>query len=343
MNTIESFLVNIGGTHEGHRGQYAELFARIINSRETPLRVSVVFSKMPVVFSMIEESFSLYSVVCLVRSCLGRKTAGILFRPLPAVRAETLKLKVKRAVLSVLNKLPNVMTLTIMPFDVEPSFSTIARTWIYDPQFWDQHFGTAALGGVPCSNLAATISTRAGDRKIVCAIGRQDRDKGFLQFLRLYNGRPDLRENFLFVSCGKVASEFVHLISRFEDAGGLVYNRLITDQEIFELYAVSDLIWCCYDVQYDQASGIFGRAMQFGVPVILRDQSLIHKFAAQCGVKYIACAEPIEATDLTRSLEREPQEETRARGLAMADLSIGTLRRALGLKPYRTGAEGAQL
>ncbi len=62
--------------------------------------------------------------------------------------------------------------------------------------------------------------------------------------------------------------------------GGLLIDRRLDDAELESLYVVSDVIWSCYAPEYDQASGIFGRALQLGVPVIVRRGSLLHRFAS---------------------------------------------------------------
>ena len=72
--------------------------------------------------------------------------------------------------------------------------------------------------------------------------------------------------------------------------GAIVVDRFLTDVEIESLYGVSRAIWGCYSPERDQASGIFGRAMQLGVPTIVREGSVVHRFAEHYGMPVI----PIE-------------------------------------------------
>lgn len=51
----------------------------------------------------------------------------------------------------------------------------------------------------------------------------------------------------------------------------LAEDRIVTDDEILRLYKVADLAWCCYAPDYDQASGVFGRALQTGVEPVVRE------------------------------------------------------------------------
>jgi hypothetical protein len=47
----------------------------------------------------------------------------------------------------------------------------------------------------------------------------------------------------------------------------------VSDEELFSLYRVADIIWCCFTPVRDLSSGVFGRAMQFGRPAIVRTGS----------------------------------------------------------------------
>ena len=50
----------------------------------------------------------------------------------------------------------------------------------------------------------------------------------------------------------------------------------------------SQFIWCCYSPEYDQASGVFGRAVQYGCIPIVREHSVIHKFCINEEINCIA-------------------------------------------------------
>jgi hypothetical protein len=92
---------------------------------------------------------------------MGRVTAGLLFRPSPALREKGLPHHVKRWILQAI-RLIGVRAVTILPFSVEPQFARIAASWIYDPQFWD----LCTPGAVPLTwgegALAQEVRTSAG-------------------------------------------------------------------------------------------------------------------------------------------------------------------------------------
>ena len=60
-----------------------------------------------------------------------------------------------------------------------------------------------------------------------------------------------------------------------------MFDRLLTDGEMMSLYACADVVWSCYSPEYDQASGIFGRAVQHGVPTVVRVGSNLHSLSTE--------------------------------------------------------------
>lgn len=272
----------------GHRGAYIRFVNGLLGTGRTTAAGTLMNSK-PVFFLMIEDSFALYVLACLWRSLLGRRTVGLLFRPGPAAEGRSLKHKTKRFILKLLKLLPTVRTLTIVPFSIAPEFSEIADGWIYDLQLWDMSVAECddLLSGHR-TELHADIAHAAAERSVIGAAGLQDRHKGFDIFANAWNGDVSLRERFLFAYGGKVAQSLDTIAADFATNGGFGLNRRVTDEELLDLYAASDAVWCLYDSTYDQASGILGRAVQFGIPAIVREGSLSHKFCVTEGAPHLA-------------------------------------------------------
>jgi hypothetical protein len=97
----------------------------------------------------------------------------------------------------------------------------------------------------------------------------------------------EVRKIFSFAYGGKVEG-FDVLAEKFDQAGGVGENKFVSDSDLLSLYAASDLVWALYAEDYDQASGIFGRAAQLGIPVIVRIDSLLHGICKREGIKHIA-------------------------------------------------------
>ena len=91
------------------------------------------------------------------------------------------------------------------------------------------------------------------------------------------------------------------LLEKFKQCGGMAINRFVNEDELTALYASSDIIWAFYDEDYDQASGIFGRAVQFGVPSIVRYLSLVDRL---CSIEKIPVLSLSSEKINLKSLER---------------------------------------
>lgn len=316
---------------DGHRGEYYALMARLIGSVRTSSLWRALWARQPVLDGAIEASVGSYILLCVVRSVIGRRTAGILFRPLPLLEGKLFRLKVKRLLLAFAKRLPGVATLTILPFELEPGFAHFANGWIYDPQYWDLHYPDEEPAPSE-GTLARQIRTEAAGRGIVVALGRQDREKGFAMFAQLFAQRADLRESFLFAFGGAVTEREVSAEqAAFEACRGFGLARYISHDELLDLYSVGDAVWCCYSPDYDQASGVFGRAIQLGLPVIVRKGSLLERTCKIEGLAHLAYDGDPASFDLAALSKRETPAIAAARSRRWGEESVVRLRQFLGL------------
>jgi hypothetical protein len=113
-------------------------------------------------------------------------------------------------------------------------------------------------------------------------------------------------------------------------AGGYACDRFISNEELFDLYACADLIWCCYAADYDQASGVFGRAIQLGIPVVVREGALIHKFCLAQGLPCVAIREAADAAAMTVPCRADAM-AARRDAIERGRVAHDSLRRHLGL------------
>lgn len=281
-------LVLVSRTLDGHRRDYVRFFERWwANRRCTTLSVSnwreTLFVDSPALFLMVEEGFAGYVVAALWRALLGRRTVGLLFRGREAVLGDSSRLRLKRYVLGGLRRVPHVTTLSIVPFAVDRRLATVADDWIDDPQLWDLEDN--APESTP---LSEAVHAAAGTRGIVVSLGAQKAAKGFDFFTRAWLEVPELRRQWLFVAAGKVAEPESQAAMLFEAEGGYLVDRFITNAELHSLYRVADVVWGIYAPFYDQASGIFGRAVQYDVPILLRRGSAVETYGRELGVRQAA-------------------------------------------------------
>lgn len=314
----------------GHRGEYLQLFERILDSKQVSLNIRSVLDSSALFMIMIEEGFIRYFMVAMIRSFLGLKTAGLLLRPQPALDGKSVRLRMKRCLLKVLKRRRAVSTLTILPFELRPDFAEIADGWIYDPQLWDLSILNSES---QLEDKDRMIPHEAcSSRQVCCALGRQDRFKGFDLFCEIYTSNEDIREKFCFVFGGRVAEDLESHLRSFIDFGGYGENRYISAGELAAYYHNADLIWCCYDRDYDQASGILGRAVQLGIPAVVRDGSLIHRLCVSEKIAHIALSGNTSARLLLDPPRKTPLPLAAAESDRRAAISIRSLRMALGLE-----------
>jgi hypothetical protein len=242
--------------------------------------------------------------------------------------------------LKLLRRTPGAQVLTIVPFAVEPGFATIAHGWIHDLQNWDLLLEANPAAAPAAQSLAREIRRHAQGRPVCAAIGRQEQDKGFDRFAAIYTANPGLRDALLFAFGGKVSPELTPAARDFAALGGFALDRFVSDDELAGLYAAADLVWCAYAPDYDQASGVLGRALQHGIPVVARRGSVI---AAICANEGHPCVEPDDgdgwemfkaipprlAPDLARSRARQHGEVSLAR-------LVEALRAAPAWNPFAT-------
>ena len=331
-------LLDFSKIEHGHRAQYNAMIAALFDTRRVGLGWTSLTSRRPVLVPGIEASPLGYALLCLVRSVLGRRTAALLLRPLPVVQASSLRLRAKGVVLALLKRLPGNTILTIIPFAVEPGFSKIANDWIYDLQNWDRQLSDigAAEPNSPApavQGLAMQIAAAADGRAVCCAVGRQDEGKGFHHFAEQYCRAPALRQAALFAYGGSVSPSLKAQARQLAEAGGFGLDRFISDDELIELYRAADLIWCVYGPDYDQASGILGRAMQLGLPVISRRGSVIARICEVEDHPQIAFDPLAEQLDLHEFPARMAPGRAHARARRHGQISLIKLSRALGIAP----------
>ena len=325
-------ILEMAMSDDGHRAGYFALLNQLYPTRRAAFTWRAALTRQPVLVPMIEEAFGRYVAVCLLRGLLGRRTVGFLFRPKPALEGRSWRLRAKRWSLRALRQLPSTRTLTILPFSVEPAFATIADEWIYDFEMWDM-VGNGQNSNRDGGPLAAEILLATKGRKVCCSIGRQDASKGFDQFSQAYQSAQDLRAGMLFAFGGKVAPALASCAADFAASGGFARARFITDAELLDFYACADLVWCVYAPDYDQASGILGRAMQLGIPVVVRKGSLIQRLCEIEKQAHIAFDETTDPAEFLRLAGHKDPAKGAARALSYRAESLRRLSDALGVMP----------
>lgn len=328
------------GSLNGHRQSYLEFVKKKFGG-ERINELTLFFKKGPVFFLMIEDNFMLYFFVACIRAFFGNKTAGLLFRPKPALNANNFRLKIKLYLLKFLKKIKKVQTLSIVPIPLEPEISTIVDDWIYDFQLWDITTEQKKVFEQLKNNMKPSIDESeyqivqqvkdyANGRPVVVSLGVQNKAKG-TQILA-ENIQYFIQHNYCVVLAGRFADDCQEVKLALEKSGTLIFDRFITDEEILGLYATADAVWCYYDPSYDQASGILGRAVQLGVLPIVRPNSFSEKFCKAEGIIFQAPKifemSTFELNQHNRSIEEHIENNI---SMKLESTSLSKLKRALEL------------
>jgi len=263
----------------GHRTSYEQVLATALRDAGFDLDPSAT-GTVADFFPMLDDNKTAFCWKAVTNWVRGKPTVGLFFRPAECFLTTSLKYRFKRTLFGGLRRLPGTEIITILPFALDERFSTIATGWIHDAQFWDLDY----LAPAPhTSEIAERVRTVARDRRVVVALGGQNQIKGFDFFCNLWIGAPQLHEKFLFVAAGKIAPGLEELSAKVSSSGGLIFDRSISDEELISLYKTADLVWSCYAPNYNQSSGILGRAFQLGKPSLVREGSYLVTFSELLG------------------------------------------------------------
>jgi hypothetical protein len=267
----------------GHRANYRDLLAADLGYRRMTGRIWSggvwrLLSSPHAVFATIDDEPGSFVALATLRALLGRRTTGIYLRPHSCIAAwATGPWRLKRTLFRMLRRLARVQVLSIIPFDLRPELAEICDDWICDPEHWDV-VTRRTWTGLPRSGLSERVERAAGGRSIVALPGWIGSRKGVddleLQWMALREA-----ERPLVVIAGPVEDDARACVERLRQSGAFVEDRRLADDELFSLYGIATAVWCRYAPDYDQSSGVFGRALQFGVPAIVREGSLLEDWA----------------------------------------------------------------
>lgn len=270
--------VHVTGT-SGHRSEYQALFASRLNLTPVTGRISLrrlgsLVRAERMLFATIDDDLLGYVLTAVLRAIRGRRTVGLFLRPyacfLPGWKAW-----MKRNVFRIVRHIPAVNTLSITPTDLFPAQAAVVSDWIHDPQLWDLH----DCPDKPDAAMLERLRGLASGRKVLAFLGQVAPVKGFPLLVAMLEAQPNLTKKFCFVVVGQVSDPCRTAAERLKGLGVTIWPRRVTDAEMAAIYKAADLIWACYHPSYDQASGIFGRAVQRGRVAIIREGAMLGEYA----------------------------------------------------------------
>ena len=259
----------------GHRQAYIDLFGPMFGLSPSvgPIKAGMWWKLVRarrLMFGTLDENLLGFILVAVARSLIGRRTAGLFLHPNSCLESGG-KAWVKWLVFALLSRWPLVSVISIIPFELMPGGHNIATYGLHDPQFWDQ----LEEPPVPDAAAIAAIEAAAAGRPVLAFIGGITHAKAFPRLASLFAASDELRRAIHLVVAGRCYDIEAKEVTAIEALGAQVWNRFVSDEEIAAAYVAADWVWLNYSPGYEQASGIFGRAVQWGRPVLLRHDSRI--------------------------------------------------------------------
>ncbi|RVB80575.1 MULTISPECIES: hypothetical protein [unclassified Mesorhizobium] len=239
-------------------------------------------------FASLDDDMLSFGAVAAMRGLLQRPTVALFLRAQKCFEAGRWYYRGKRITFRILRRIPRLMIATITPFDAAPQYAEVAHAGVCDPQYWDLQHDGKTMRQPHSTALAEEVLARAAGRRVLFSLSSFSALRGMDFLAQTLKRFPKLAERVLVVAAGRVPAASASLSASLLSSGALVIDRFVTSRELESLYGVADSVWACYAPEYDQASGIFGRAIQLGVPPITRKGSVIACFSAAAGINHFS-------------------------------------------------------
>lgn len=266
--------------HAGHQAAYHQMFASWFGLSPSEGRIGPrLFARLVkaerLFFGTLDDDVAGFATVTVARALLGRRTGGLFLHP-NSCFGPGLKPRVKWIFFASLSRIPKVTILSILPYGLMPKLRSVSNGYVHDPQFYDH------LEASPSADSATirSLTDAAAGRPILAFLGWGTQEKAYPALSELA-AQPGLADRILIVAAGKVVKSCAAAATRLRESGAIVLDRFVSDEEMEAIYRSSRWVWNCYAPGYEQASGIFGRAVQQGRTVVLRHDSVTLAYYAQ--------------------------------------------------------------
>jgi glycosyltransferase involved in cell wall biosynthesis len=317
MHIINSSSIVHINSSDGHRLPYLNLLSNILqlnrsigNTRNIATFYKLILAKALLIASLDDDVLG-FVIISLIRALFRRNTVALFIRP-QSCFGNNIKSNIKYFIFWSLSKVKAIKIFIIVPSFIGNDYHKVSTDWVHDPQMWDV-FDSPKIESL---SLSETIFRNAKNRKIISFIGRVSLDKGIATLINLINHNDNLCNSYFFVIAGIFDSEAIKLFESVKAKNIILINRHLSNSEINSIYYKSSLIWCCYNKTYDQASGIFGRSVQYGKIAIVRKGSSIEMIARHYDIP-ILTIDPLSLDEAIMSLINSKHEINTCRDLTL--------------------------
>lgn len=317
----------------GHRPSYFEVFRRELGFTVAwgPLSENLGrLLRAPKLFCLTVDDYLVsFAVVSLLRAALGKPTLGLSLRIENMFQQLTLKRWAKRLIYRLLLRTPGASVCSLKPFFLEPRLSTVAQSWIYDPQWWDLLVAPVPAEG-PNREVQRQIEKAVIPGKALVVLpGHQSLIKG----LEIFTQFAKRNAQFRCVCIGPKSDIPETFWKEFTSAGGVQILTNLSEEDLAWIYKRADLIWACYRADYDQSSGIFGRALQRGKRVAVRAQSFLHHFSLAAAIENVLVINEDGMIETPSSENPYSLPEQKFSPEIAREFSVAQIKESLGITP----------
>jgi glycosyltransferase involved in cell wall biosynthesis len=259
----------------GHHSSFIDLFSKLFDMKSSVGKISFknsckLINSTELLFATLDDDIFGFLYISLARSFLGKKTVALFLSPhscfLPGWRSY-----LKKTLFKMIKLFPRVSVFSFLPFEAAPHLTGVATASVHDPQLWD-------LLSVPPDidqKMISRVHGIARGRPVLVFLGTVALEKGIDRLAEILQCSPNLSEKICVIIAGRVNKNCKNQVNICVSHGATLWDRRVSDEEMASLYVASELVWVCYNSNYDQASGIFGRAVQHSRRPVINEQATI--------------------------------------------------------------------
>jgi hypothetical protein len=273
----------------GHRKRHSEILARYANvylrdkGKGNLQHLKTILIPKNLVFAMIDDNYPEFFAVAIFRMLIGKKTIGLFFRPATCFKID-IKSIMKFLVFFIFKFFPSIDIYLYLPIKCDLRFKRVSSGFVMDHEMWHQ------IEHLEAHSNSTTMAVKSETDKLrLLVIGNIAIHKGLKQLLTLLEANNSFKQVFEITLVGRTApdAESINLRKKIAYYAYKNLDRYFSDHELDEFYKSTDFVWCFYDQNYDQSSGVFGTAIQYQRIPIVRAESLLSCLAEEFDFKTV--------------------------------------------------------
>ncbi|MFC1583466.1 hypothetical protein ACFL4U_02165 [Candidatus Neomarinimicrobiota bacterium] len=253
---------------EGHYGDWERALQVLTGCRVLKTfwsELFMLFTRRKIIYLDADQKHLIFVPLMLLRELWGGQNYLISIRT-EYLLFPTLKGAVKRKIYAFLKRYSAASIISIHKGVQTDRYKQYITDYIYDLQYWDLPYMDTE------QQLPPELQDWQPEKPVVLFIGALNDKKSRMELLEFLDRNDTLQ--FYLVIAGRIMLQDQELLEQHPDC--ILINRYVENPEMFYLYSQADVIYSFYTPDTNRPSGIFGRAIQFCKPVIVRKGGFLH-------------------------------------------------------------------